>query len=104
MFAIKEWSSCGARFGKTQKPGEIELMVIGEAPDRSASDAGGPFPNDKPLGMLLDEWLKVLCPNGKYMVTNVMKHYPMRNNGDWRTPTGRQTKEHHITYISTLKR
>ena len=71
-----------ARFGKNEKPKDIDLMVIGEAPDKEASESGFPF--SKPLGPLLDEWLKTLCPSGKFVIVNVMKHYPMKPDGDWR--------------------
>ena len=74
-----------ARLGNNAKVNQIELMVVGEAPDKTASEVGIPFQG--PLGELLDQWLKTLCPSGNFVIVNVMKHFPMKDYGDWRSPT-----------------
>ena len=74
-----------ARLGNNAKVNQIELMVVGEAPDKTASELGIPFQG--PLGELLDQWLKTLCPSGNFVIVNVMKHFPMKAYGDWRSPT-----------------
>lgn len=76
-----------ARFGGNAELGRMDLMLVGEAPDRAATDRGIPFPPETEMGAMVEEWLKALCPSGSYVVTAAMKHYPMKEDGDWRTPT-----------------
>lgn len=76
------------RLGNAAKIGEIELMVIGEAPDKLASEVGVPFQGS--LGKILDDWLRILCPSNNFVIVNVMKHFPMGSNGNWRSPTNEE--------------
>lgn len=76
-----------ARFGSNAELGSIDMMLVGEAPDRTAMERGIPFPPDTEMGSMVEDWLRLLCPSGRYVVTAAMKHYPMKEDGDWRTPT-----------------
>jgi uracil-DNA glycosylase len=74
-----------ARLGTDARIGSIELMVVGEAPDRESVACGHPFSG--PLRPLLDTWLRRLCPSGRFVIVNVLKHRPTRPDGSDRYPS-----------------
>jgi uracil-DNA glycosylase len=78
----------GARFGPNAEVGDIDLLVVGEAPDQEASMTGVPFGGR--LRSTLDGWLRRTCPNGKFVIVNVMKHRPVKPDGSDRYPSAQE--------------
>ncbi len=75
-----------SREGSNIKSKKVKLMVIGEAPDKAASEVGIPFYSGE-ISDLLNIWLNILCPEEDFVIVNAVKHYPVKENGDWRSPT-----------------
>ncbi len=75
-----------SREGSHIKSKGVKLMVIGEAPDKIASETGIPFYSGE-ISDLLNTWLNILCPDKDFVIVNAVKHYPVKENRDWRSPT-----------------
>ncbi len=79
--------SVESRLGSNARIGNVDLLLVAEAPDKHTIDTGICFDSNDGLGKLLDEWLKVLCPSNNFIITDAVKHYPVKPDGNWRTPT-----------------